>query len=158
MTRTLLTWSALVVLLSSLVVAPGASARSDSVARLQLVWPANGTVTSTYGAWRGGSRHDGIDIGMLRTLRLRAVSEGVVRRAGYVTGYTGYGKIVLLDLPGPYTALYAHLSNVGVRTGQRVRRGQRLGLAGCTGSCSGTHLHFEIRRSGAYVNPLRFLR
>lgn len=155
MTRTLLSWSALVVLALSLVAAPSASARSDEAARLQMVWPAQGTVTSHFGE-RGG-RHDGIDIGMLRTLRLRAVTEGVVEQAGYVAGYAGYGKIVLLDLPGPYTALYAHLSNVGVRAGQKVRKGQRLGLAGCTGSCSGTHLHFEIAKRGVQVNPLRFL-
>jgi murein DD-endopeptidase MepM/ murein hydrolase activator NlpD len=150
--------SALVVLLTSLVVAPSASARVDASERLQMVWPASGTVTARYGEWRGSHRHDGIDIGILRNLRLRAVSAGVVRKAGYVAGYDGYGKIVLLDLPGPYTALYAHLSNVGVRKGQRVRRGQRLGLAGCTGSCYGTHLHFEVRRRGSTVNPLRYLR
>ena len=148
--------SALVVLLASLVIAPVASARTDDAARLQMAWPASGTVTSPFGA-RGGRSHDGIDIGMLRTLRLRAVTAGVVRKTGYVAGYDGYGKIVVLDLPGPYTALYAHLSNVGVKRGQRVRKGQRLGLAGCTGSCSGTHLHFEIERAGTPVNPMRFL-
>ncbi|MBA2460707.1 MAG: peptidoglycan DD-metalloendopeptidase family protein [Actinobacteria bacterium] len=63
----------------------------------------------------------------------------------------------MLDLPGPHSALYAHLSSVAVRRGHRVRRGERLGLAGCTGSCSGTHLHFELRRRGLRVNPLRFL-
>jgi len=155
MTRTLLTRSALVVLLTFLVVAPAASARVDSAARPQMVWPASGTVTSTFGS--RGDRHDGIDIGMLRTLRLRAVTAGVVKQAGYVAGYSGYGKVVLLDLPGPYTALYAHLSNVGVRKGQKLRKGQRLGLAGCTGSCSGTHLHFELKRAGVPVNPMRFL-
>ena len=149
--------SALVVLLASLVIAPVASARIDNTARLQMVWPASGTVTSRFGEWRGNHRHDGIDIGMLKTLRLRAVSAGVVRRTGYVDGYAGYGKVVLLKLPGGYTALYAHLSNVGVKPGQRVKKGQRLGLAGCTGSCSGTHLHFEVRRAGRSVNPLRFL-
>jgi murein DD-endopeptidase MepM/ murein hydrolase activator NlpD len=149
--------SALVVLLSSLVVASPASARPDGSARLQMVWPANGTVTSPFGVWRGSHRHGGIDIGMLRTLRLRAVAKGVVRRAGYAAGYAGYGKVVIIDLPGPYTALYAHLSSVRVRPGQRVRKGQRIGLAGCTGSCSGTHLHFEIKRAGLSVNPLRFL-
>ena len=157
MTRTLLSRSALVVCFLSLIVVPAASARADGPARLQLSWPANGTVTARYGEWRGSHRHEGIDIGMLRTLRLRAVTKGVVKRAGYANGYAGYGKIVLLDLPGPYTALYAHLSRVGVKPGQRVRAGQKLGLAGCTGSCSGTHLHFEVRRSGAPVNPLRFL-
>ena len=155
MTRTLLTWSALVVSIATLVVAPSASARADDAARLQMVWPASGTVTSHFGD-RGG-RHDGIDIGMLRTLRLRAVSAGVVRKVGYAAGYSGYGKIVVLDLPGPYSALYAHLSNVGVKPGQRVRKGQRVGLAGCTGSCSGTHLHFEVKRRGVPVNPMRFL-
>jgi murein DD-endopeptidase MepM/ murein hydrolase activator NlpD len=44
-----------------------------------------------------------------------------------------------------------------VRPGQRVRRGQLLGRAGCTGSCSGTHLHFEVLRRGVPLNPLRFL-
>jgi len=155
MTRTLLTRSALVVLLTFLVVAPVASARVDNAARLQMVWPAAGTVTSAFGS-RGG-RHDGIDIGMLRTLRLRAVTAGVVKQAGYVSGYSGYGKVVILDLPGPFTALYAHLSNVGVRKGQKLRKGQLLGLAGCTGSCSGTHLHFELDRAGVPVNPMRFL-
>ena len=149
--------SALVVLLVSLVVAPAASARLDSAARLQMVWPASGTVTARFGEWRGSHRHAGIDIGMLRTLRLRSVSAGIVERAGYVPGYDGYGKVVVLDLPGPYTALYAHLSSVRVRPGQRVRKGERLGLAGCTGSCSGTHLHFEVKQRGVPVNPLSFL-
>jgi murein DD-endopeptidase MepM/ murein hydrolase activator NlpD len=157
MTRTLLSRSALAVCILSLIVVPAASARADGLARLHLAWPANGTVTAQYGEWRGGHRHDGIDIGMLRTLRLRAVSAGVVRRVGYANGYAGYGKIVLLDLPGPYTALYAHLSRVGVRPGQHVPAGRTLGLAGCTGNCSGTHLHFEVRRGGTPVNPLRFL-
>ena len=145
------------VLLASLVVAPAASARLDSAARLQMVWPASGTVTARFGEWRGSHRHAGIDIGMLRTLRLRSVSAGIVERTGYVPGYDGYGQVVVLDLPGPYTALYAHLSSVRVRPGQRVRKGQRLGLAGCTGSCSGTHLHFEVKKRGVPVNPLSFL-
>ena len=157
MTRTLLTWSALAVLVTSLVAAPSASARTDAPERLQMVWPAQGTLTGSFGEWRGGRRHAGIDIGMLRTLRLRAVTAAVVKQTGYVGGYEGYGMIVLLDLPGPYTALYAHLSDVGVRPGQKLRKGERLGFAGCTGSCSGTHLHFEVKKRGVPVNPLAFL-
>ena len=157
MTRTLPLRSALVVLFAFLAVAPAASARPDTAARLQMVWPANGTVTAHFGEWRGSHRHAGIDIGMLRSLRLRSVLGGTVEQTGYVSGYDGYGKVIVLDLPGPYTALYAHLSSVRVRPGQHVRRGQRLGLAGCTGSCYGTHLHFEIKRRGVSVDPLRFL-
>ena len=157
MTRTLPLRSALVVLLASLAVAPAASARPDTPARLQMAWPANGTVTAKFGEWRGSHRHAGIDIGMLRSLRLRSVLAGTVKRTGYVSGYDGYGQVILLDLPGPYTALYAHLSSVRVRPGQRVRKGQRIGLAGCTGSCSGTHLHFEVEQRGVPVDPLQFL-
>lgn len=157
MTRTLPLRSALVVLLASLAVAPAASARPDGAARLQMVWPASGMVTSPFGR-RGGRIHDGIDIGMLRSLRVSAATVGVVRNVGYTAGYDGYGKIVLVDLPGPYVALYAHLAGVSVRAGQRVRKGARVGRAGCTGSCTGTILHFEIRRAGLPVNPLRFLR
>jgi len=122
-----------------------------------MTWPANGTVTSQFGEWRGRSRHDGIDIGMLRTLRVRAVTNGVVQSSGYLSGYEGYGLVVILDLPGPYTALYAHFASVRVRPGQRVGKGQRIGLAGCTGSCSSTHLHFEVKRAGVPVNPMHFL-
>ena len=157
MTRTLPLRSALVVLLTSLVVAPVASARMDNAARLQMVWPANGRVTSPFGVWRGNHRHEGIDIGILRTLRLRAVTQGVVRKVGYASGYEGYGLVVIMDLPGPYTALYAHLASARVKRGQHVRKGQRIGLAGCTGSCTGIHLHFEVRRAGVPVNPMRFL-
>jgi murein DD-endopeptidase MepM/ murein hydrolase activator NlpD len=158
MTRTLLLRSALVVVsLAALLAAPTASARPDGSARLQMAWPADGTITAHFGEWRGDHRHDGIDIGMLRTLQLRSVASGVVRRTGYAGGYEGYGQVVVLDLPGPYTALYAHLSRVSVRPGQQVHRGETLGQAGCTGSCSGTHLHFEVLRGGVPLNPLRFL-
>jgi murein DD-endopeptidase MepM/ murein hydrolase activator NlpD len=149
--------SALVVLFASLVVASTASARPQASARLQMVWPASGTVTSPFGVWRGSHRHNGIDIGMLHSGRLRAVTKGVVRKVGYSAGYDGYGMIVIIDLPGPYTALYAHLASVRVRPGQHVRKGQRIGVAGCTGSCSGTHLHFEVWRAGVAVNPMPFL-
>ena len=149
--------SALVVLLASLVVAPAASARPDASARLQMIWPAQGTVTSPFGVWRGNHRHEGIDIGMLVSLRVRAVTEGVVQSTGYENGYEGYGKIIVLNLPGPYVALYAHLSSIAVRDGDHVREGEWIGQAGCTGSCSGTHLHFEVRRSGAPIDPMLFL-
>ena len=158
MTRTLPLRSALVVLLASLVVAPAASARPDTAARLQMVWPASGTVTVPFGEWRGSHRHDGIDIGMLRTLRLRAVDGG--RRAAdrLRRGYEGYGKVVVLDLPGPvHGALRASLVRRASESASMSAEGERLGLAGCTGSCSGTHLHFEVKRAGVPVDPMRFL-
>ena len=149
--------SALVVLLASLAVAPAASARPDASARRQMVWPANGTVTSPFGVWRGSRRHEGIDVGMLLSLRIRAVTGAVVQSTGYENGFEGYGKIIVLDLPGRYTALYAHLGSVAVRDGDHVREGELIGQAGCTGSCTGTHLHFEVRNRGVPVDPIPFL-
>jgi murein DD-endopeptidase MepM/ murein hydrolase activator NlpD len=157
MTRTLPRWSALVVSLFLFLVAATASARSDGRARLQLIWPADGIVTSGFGEWRGSRRHEGIDIGMLRSLAVRSAAPGTVREIGYTDGFEGYGKIVVVDSAGPYDLVYAHLSGIDVRVGERVRRGEPIGVAGCTGSCSGTHLHFEVQHAGVPVNPLRFL-
>ena len=135
-----------------------ALARTDESARLQMTWPATGTVTSYFGEWRGSRRHEGLDIGMLSSLRVRSATAGVVQTVGYTQTYEGYGLVAVVDVPGPFIAIYAHLARAQVHVGQRVRKGQRLGVAGCTGSCSGTHLHFEVRRNGEPVNPLPFLR
>jgi murein DD-endopeptidase MepM/ murein hydrolase activator NlpD len=118
-------------------------------------WPATGTVTSPYGD-DAGRWHPGIDIGILRSLAVRAAEPGHVIAAGQQRGYEGYGNVVQIAIGGGYTALYAHLADWRVRVGDRIEAGQRIGTAGCTGWCSGTHLHFELRLRGQPVNPLRF--
>jgi murein DD-endopeptidase MepM/ murein hydrolase activator NlpD len=81
----------------------------------------------------------------------------VVTATGYLGGYEGYGNVVIVDLGGGRENLYAHLSRVDVRPGDVVGQDELLGLAGCTGSCTGTHLHFELRLNGAPVDPLPFM-
>ncbi len=120
------------------------------------VWPARGSLTDGFGE-RWGRLHAGIDIGILRDLEVVAARAGVVTRTGYLIGFEGYGNVVLVDLGGGLRALYAHLSRIHVRPGQWVSAGEPLGLAGCTGSCTGTHLHFELHRGGTPVNPLPLL-
>jgi murein DD-endopeptidase MepM/ murein hydrolase activator NlpD len=115
----------------------------------QFLWPAQGTITTPFTP--GG--HPGIDIGILRSLRVTAAAEGRVLRVGRPFGFEGYGRIVLVEVGGGYTTLYAHLERSWVRPGQIVEAGQGLGVAGCTGYCSGTHLHFEVRLHGQAVNP-----
>jgi murein DD-endopeptidase MepM/ murein hydrolase activator NlpD len=114
------------------------------------VWPARGTITTPFVP--GG--HPGIDIGVLRSLTIRAAAPGRVELVGDHRGYEGYGRIVLVDVGGGYATLYAHLATFGVRAGEDIRAGQRLGLAGCTGWCTGMHLHFEVRLHGRAVDPL----
>ena len=119
------------------------------------VWPANGTITSPFGI-DGGRSHPGIDIGILRSPVVRAAQPGRVIAVGAPRGFEGYGNLVEVWLGGGYIALYAHLADWRVRVGEQVAAGQRLGTAGCTGWCTGTHLHFELRHRGLAVNPLRF--
>jgi len=116
-------------------------------------WPAEGTITSPYG--RDGSRwHPGIDIGTLRSLRVRAAVPGRVILAGHPAGYEGYGSVVVVRSRRGLTELYGHLASIRVDRGQRVAAGQRIATAGCTGWCTGTHLHFEVRRRNRTVSPL----
>jgi murein DD-endopeptidase MepM/ murein hydrolase activator NlpD len=72
--------------------------------------------------------------------------------------YGGYGRAVVIDHGGGITTLYAHQSQMAVSVGQTVDRGQVVGHVGCSGSCTGPHLHFEVRKSGVPVDPLGYLR
>jgi murein DD-endopeptidase MepM/ murein hydrolase activator NlpD len=129
-----------------------ASARTEEGRQLALEWPANGTLTSPFG-WDAGRAHAGLDIGILRSLDIRAAEQGVVTRVGTPRGFEGYGILVEVRISDRYSNLYAHLSRALVRPGEYVAQGQTLGIAGCTGWCTGTHLHFELRDRGRPVDP-----
>jgi murein DD-endopeptidase MepM/ murein hydrolase activator NlpD len=142
----------------ALVCAAPAAAHTDGGVGLALVWPAQGTVTRGFG-WDPSMAewHTGIDVGSLRSLDVVAAAPGVVEATGYAAGFDGYGNVVLVDLGEGYEALYAHLAAVGVAVGDLVVTGQRLGVAGCTGYCTGTHLHLELRYHGKAVDPAPLL-
>jgi murein DD-endopeptidase MepM/ murein hydrolase activator NlpD len=123
-------------------------------AALSFSWPAEGTITTPFIP----GRHDGIDIGSLRSLTVTAAHGGRVLHVGYTTGFEGYGNIVDVEVAPGVETLYAHLSAMNVQIGDEVHEGQVLGTAGCTGLCSGTHLHFEVRVDGTPVDPLHYLR
>jgi murein DD-endopeptidase MepM/ murein hydrolase activator NlpD len=133
----------------------GALPSRSGQAVVTLQWPAQGTVTEGFG-FRRGRLHSGLDIGILRSLDVRAAASGTVARVGHVLGFEGYGTIVLVAGDG-FETLYAHLARSYVRVGEWVIAGERIGLAGCTGACTGTHLHFELRLDGISVDPVPFL-
>ncbi len=147
---------ALLIGVVALVCAPPASAHVDDPVQLALQWPASGTVTTPFG-WTEGRNHPGLDIGILRSLAVTAAAPGRVRAVGTPPGFDGYGNVVVVDVLGPFETLYAHLSSSTVKPGDLVAAGDRLGVAGCTGWCTGTHLHFELRRGGAALDPLPLL-
>jgi murein DD-endopeptidase MepM/ murein hydrolase activator NlpD len=151
-------------LLCALVFAQPASARLWAVDEtppspdgvLVLQWPARGTITDGFGP-RWGRMHLGLDIGILRSLDLRAAAAGTVERVGWLTGYEGYGQVVVVDVGDGYETMYAHLSRIDVKPGAVLAAGDHVGIAGCTGSCTGTHLHFELHDFGKPIDPMPFL-
>ena len=119
-------------------------------------WPAEGTITTPF-IPSGPLEHDGIDIGDLRSLTVIAAHGGEVIHVGYTTGFEGYGNIVDVVIAPGVETLYAHLSAMNVQVGDHVTEGETIATAGCTGRCSGTHLHFEVRENGTPVDPMQFL-
>jgi murein DD-endopeptidase MepM/ murein hydrolase activator NlpD len=124
--------------------------------RVFLTMPLDGPIYSNYG-YRWGRLHAGIDIAVLGTDRVLAPAEGIVTFTGWRENYSGYGLIVQLRHDGDISTMYAHLAQATVKKGELVERGDLLGRAGCTGSCTGPHLHFEVRKRGKLVNPVRVL-
>ncbi|HWH31757.1 MAG TPA: M23 family metallopeptidase, partial [Egibacteraceae bacterium] len=116
-------------------------------------WPVRGPVTSEYGR-RWGRQHEGIDIGAGTGSPIYAARAGVVT---YVGRMSGYGNLTLVDHGDGIVTAYAHQSRFGVTRGERVDVGERIGSVGCSGSCTGPHLHFEVRVNGSPRNPRRYL-
>ncbi len=128
----------------------GAAARAAR-ANATLGWPATGAITSYFGA----SHPLGIDIGQSDGDAL-AATDGVVVYAGG-NRCCSYGLFVIVDGPDGIRTLYSHFDSLRVKTGERVRRGQPLGVVGCTGTCDGVHLHFEVWDHGVRQDPLGYL-
>lgn len=124
-----------------------------------LAWPVPGAVSSPFG-WRihpilGTRRlHTGIDLNASYGDPIKAAGAGKVILAG---GWGGYGNAVVIDHGGGLTTVYAHMSKLGTSVGKVVKRGQRIGYVGCSGLCTGPHLHFETRENGVPVNPMKYL-
>jgi murein DD-endopeptidase MepM/ murein hydrolase activator NlpD len=126
----------------------------------QLAWPAAGPVISGFGPRThpifGDTRmHAGIDIGAPYGAPVVAADDGVVVFAGVMSGY---GNAIVVDHGGGLATTYNHLSSFSVSSGSRVGRQQTVGAVGCTGYCTGPHLHFEVRINGAPVDPMPYLQ
>lgn len=126
----------------------------------QLAWPANGPVTSGFGYRThpifGDTRlHAGIDIGAAYGSPVWAADDGTVAYAGTMSGY---GNVIIVDHGGGLATTYNHLSAFSVSSGQHVGRSQQVGNVGCTGYCTGPHLHFEVRVNGTPVDPMPYLQ
>ncbi len=123
-------------------------------------WPVSGPITSPFGMranpmGQGFEMHPGIDIGAPMGATVTAAAGG---RIIWAKEYGGYGNAVIIDHGGQTSSVYGHLSQIFVAEGQDVQRGQAIGAVGCTGRCTGPHLHFEVRVNGVAVDPTTRLR
>ena len=141
------------------LLAGGSSSFAGPVGGGQLSWPANGPVTSGFGYRThpifGDSRlHTGIDIGASYGSPVWAADDGTVTFAGTMSGY---GNVIIVDHGRGLATTYNHLSAFSVSGGAHVSRGRQIGNVGCTGYCTGPHLHFEVRINGSPVDPMPYL-
>jgi murein DD-endopeptidase MepM/ murein hydrolase activator NlpD len=129
--------------------------------RLPIANPAPGrAISSTFGVRKDPllgtpAHHSGMDFRAPAGAPARASAAGTVVKAGW---NGGYGRMVEIEHSGGFTTRYAHLSKIGVKEGQAVSGGQEIGKVGSSGRSTGPHLHYEIRRNGEAIDPLRFLR
>lgn len=131
----------------------------DNRSNLGFIMPIKYTgITSPYGnrfhpVLKRYIFHAGADL-RARFIPLYASKEGKVTFAGSMNGY---GKIIIIQHSGGYETRYAHLDKIGVRKGQYVKTGELIGKTGQSGRVTGPHLHFELRKNGKTLNPMRYM-
>lgn len=110
--------------------------------------------TSGFGP-RWGRMHNGTDFAASHGTAIFSTADGVIIHAGR---QSGYGNLIKIQHEFGIETRYAHLSRIGVKVGQRVSRGERIGDMGNTGRSTGTHLHYEVRVGGRPVNPMTYIK
>ncbi|MBI5526923.1 MAG: M23 family metallopeptidase [Deltaproteobacteria bacterium] len=134
-------------------------AQKTILASTPSIWPSRGWVTSDFGfrydPYTGDrSMHRGLDIATQAGTTVVAPGDGQVISSEY-NSY--YGKVILIDHGNSVVTRYAHLSEISVREGDKVARGQKIGAVGNSGRSTGPHLHYEIEVNGIPVNPMKYI-
>ncbi len=118
-------------------------------------WPVRGKVITTYGAKTNGKSNDGINLAVPEGTPVKAAEDGVVAYSG--NELKGYGNLVLVRHSNGYVTAYAHASELLVKRGDTIKRGQVIAKSGQSGEVGSPQLHFEIRKGSSPVDPLQFL-
>jgi murein DD-endopeptidase MepM/ murein hydrolase activator NlpD len=118
-------------------------------------WPVRGKVITSYGAKTNGKANDGINVAVPEGTPVKAAEDGVVAYSG--NELKGYGNLILVRHSNGYVTAYAHASELLVRRGDTIKRGQIIAKSGQSGEVGSPQLHFEIRKGSSPVDPLQFL-
>ncbi|WP_432823413.1 M23 family metallopeptidase [Trichloromonas sp.] len=122
-------------------------------------WPTKGWMTSGFGMRKSPftgrpKMHEGLDIAARTGTPVYATADGIVSRAETAPGY---GKLVVIDHGYGFKTFYGHNSKLHVKIGQRIKRGDKIASVGSTGSSTGSHVHYEVRRNNVPLNPKKYL-
>lgn len=120
----------------------------------KFMYPINTRITSHFGP-RWGRVHEGTDFAAPMGSPIRAASSGRVVFSGWANGY---GKVVIIEHQKGLRTLYAHNSQLIVRKGESVGKGEVISRSGNTGNSTGPHLHFEVQVNGRPENPLNYIK
>ena len=118
-------------------------------------WPVRGRIIAGFGPKPNGQQNDGINLSVPEGTPIKAAEDGVVAYAG--NELKGYGNLVLVRHPNGFVTAYAHASELLVKRGDTIKRGQIIAKAGQTGTVSSPQVHFEIRKGSSPVDPTQYL-
>lgn len=132
---------------------------SDNYPDVDFIWPVDGEISSIFGLRRFFNEqernpHNGLDIAAAEGTPIRVAADGTVIETG---DFFFSGNMVYVDHGQGLISLYAHLSRIDVKPGDRLKRGDILGAVGQTGRVTGAHLHFAVLTNGVLVDPLYLL-
>ncbi len=130
---------------------PDHTASLPSASSSDFRWPARGRVISGFGS----AGNEGINIAVPEGTPVKAAESGTVAYAG--SEVKGYGNLVLIRHDNGYVSAYAHNGEIGVKRGDKVKRGQVVAKSGQSGNVTSPQLHFEIRKGSTPVDPIPFL-
>jgi murein DD-endopeptidase MepM/ murein hydrolase activator NlpD len=118
-------------------------------------WPVRGRIIAGFGPKPNGQQNDGINLSVPEGTPIKAAEDGVVAYAG--NELKGYGNLVLIRHPNGFVTAYAHASELMVKRGDTIKRGQTIAKAGQTGTVTSPQVHFEIRKGSSPVDPTQYL-
>ena len=118
-------------------------------------WPVKGRIIAGFGPRPNGAQNDGINLAVPEGTPVKAADDGVVAYAG--NELKGYGNLVLIRHANGFVSAYANASELMVKRGDTIKRGQVIAHAGQTGNVTSPQLHFEIRKGSTPVDPTKYL-
>jgi murein DD-endopeptidase MepM/ murein hydrolase activator NlpD len=135
--------------------AADSDAKTADAASPAFRWPVRGRIIAGFGPKTNGQQNDGINLAVPEGTPVKAAEDGVVAYAG--NELKGYGNLVLVRHPNGFVTAYAHASELLVKRGDAIKRGQVIARSGQTGTVTSPQLHFEIRKGSAPVDPTQYL-